>query len=100
MLNLISSFTGVEPIITQVPEAQLPYTESEANLNSASSSDFTKASPSRVVKLPYQATHQMELLHLHAEIEALLQQVRILKQQRLSNSGSLELSERPALAIR
>ena len=110
MLNLISGFTGVEPIITQVPEAQvpeaqvtetqLPSVEAEANLNSASSSDFAEDSPSRAVKLPYQATHQVELLHLHAEIEALLQQVRTLKQQRLSDCNSLDLSDRPVLAIR
>ncbi len=35
------------------------------------------------VKLPYQVDHQVELLHLRAEVEALLQQLQTLKQQRL-----------------
>jgi hypothetical protein len=100
MLNNISSFPGVDPIITQVSEAQLPDTGSEENLNSSFSSDSAKASLSRAIKLPYQATHQVELLHLHAEIEALLQQVRTLKQQRLSDSDHLALSDRSILAIR
>jgi hypothetical protein len=34
--------------------------------------------------LPYQASHQVELLHLQAETEALLQQLQTLKQQRLA----------------
>ena len=38
-------------------------------------------------KLPYQESHQVELLHLQAEIEALLQQLQSLKQQRLSEFG-------------
>ncbi|NJN85473.1 MAG: hypothetical protein HC881_03100 [Leptolyngbyaceae cyanobacterium SL_7_1] len=36
----------------------------------------------KLSKLPYQATHQVELLHLQAETEALLQQLQTLKQQR------------------
>jgi hypothetical protein len=40
-------------------------------------------------KLPYQANHQVELLHLQAETEALLQQLKILKQQR----SAIELPE-------
>ena len=116
MLNNISSFPGVETIATQVPEAQLPHTqlpniqlpntESEAQPNSAPSSDSASGSAKDPlvgrVKLPYQATHQVELLHLHAEIEALLQQVRTLKQQRLSEPNHLDLSEcdRPVLALR
>jgi hypothetical protein len=34
-------------------------------------------------KLPYQKPQQIELINLHAEAEALLQQVQFLKQQRL-----------------
>lgn len=34
-------------------------------------------------KLPYQATHQVELLHLQAETEALLQEIQTVKQQRV-----------------
>ena len=55
--------------------------------------------------LPYQASHQVELLHLHAEIESLLQQVRTLKQQRLTDDDHVdslltESSEVPALSLR
>jgi FMN phosphatase YigB (HAD superfamily) len=35
------------------------------------------------VKLPYQVDHQVELLHLRAEAEALLQELQTLKQRRL-----------------
>ncbi len=35
-------------------------------------------------KLPYQATHQVELLHLQAETEALLQEIQTVKQQRVN----------------
>jgi hypothetical protein len=35
-------------------------------------------------KLPYQPTHQVELLHLQAETEALLQEIQTAKQQRVS----------------
>lgn len=34
--------------------------------------------------LPYQANHQIELLHLQAEAEALLQELKTLQQQRLA----------------
>ncbi|MBF2003815.1 MAG: hypothetical protein IGS38_24220 [Synechococcales cyanobacterium M58_A2018_015] len=43
-----------------------------------------------MTKLPYQANHQVELLHLQAETEALLQQLKTLKQQRMTaNTDSL-----------
>jgi hypothetical protein len=35
-------------------------------------------------KLPYQVTHQVELLHLQAETEALLQEIQTVKQQRVN----------------
>jgi hypothetical protein len=112
MLDNITNFPRVETIVTQsidteLPRTESPVTESEAQPNSASPSDSLKTPVLKAVKLPYQATHQVELLHLHAEIEALLQQVRTLKQQRLSepeglNSEHMNLSEcdRPLLAIR
>lgn len=65
----------------------------------AASSSF-QPSPNR--KLPYQATHQVELMHLEAETEALLQHLQALKQRRqiVQNvsqpAGQLE----PALAMR
>lgn len=37
-------------------------------------------------KLPYQANHQVELLHLQAETEALLQEIQTAKQQRISSA--------------
>lgn len=40
-------------------------------------------------KLPYQANHQVELLHLQAETEALLQHLKTLKQPM-----SIEMAER------
>jgi hypothetical protein len=94
MLNNITNLPRVETIVTDL----------EARNHNSLSSDCPKATIAQPVKLPYQATHQVELLHLHAEIEALLQQVRTLKQQRLVSGESLDLqmteSNQPALAIR
>lgn len=50
-------------------------------------SDATVASPSRAVPVepvlsPYQADQQVKFLHLQAEVESLLLQLRSLKQQR------------------
>ncbi len=47
-------------------------------------------------KMPYCASHQVEFLHLQAELDALLQQLQSLKQQRLA----AEADSAPALAIR
>jgi hypothetical protein len=49
-------------------------------------------------KLPYQANHQVELLHLQAELDALFQQLQSLKQQRQSSAASeCEAIETPVL---
>ncbi|MGG6293314.1 hypothetical protein ACQ4M4_02730 [Leptolyngbya sp. AN02str] len=48
-----------------------------------SSNQSVLPSPIKVAKLPYQKPQQIELLNLHAEAEALLQQVQRLKQQRI-----------------
>ncbi len=66
-------------------------------------SSSTQSSSAR--KLPYQATHQVELMHLEAETEALLQQLRALKQRRQIRQDTpptaAPLPElTPALAIR
>jgi hypothetical protein len=57
-------------------------------------------SPNRVApqprKLPYQASHQVELMHLQAETEALLQRLQTLKQQRQSEFGSEDESHEPS----
>ncbi|NJR38475.1 MAG: hypothetical protein HC781_06065 [Leptolyngbyaceae cyanobacterium CSU_1_4] len=55
--------------------------------SAVSSSDAPIASPSltslaTLGKLPYQANHQVELLHLQAETEVLLQEIQTVKQQR------------------
>jgi hypothetical protein len=51
----------------------------------------TSESPAAVAvadrKLPYQASHQAELIHLEAEIEALLQRLQALKQQRMTEAN-------------
>ena len=61
----------------------------------------TQANQNKAGKLPYQANHQVELLHLQAETEALLQQLRALKQHRSSDEMALSHSmPEPALAIR
>jgi hypothetical protein len=41
-----------------------------------------------LMKSLYQADHQVKYLHLQAEVESLLQQQRILKQQRLASVTS------------
>jgi hypothetical protein len=71
-------------------------TLSETGNNSSQSSN--PASQAVASKLPYQATHQVELLHLQAEIEALLQQLQTLKQQR--SADSLSDAAQPVLVAR
>lgn len=52
-------------------------------------------------KLPYQANHQVELLHLQAEIEALFQHLETLKRQRsLIEQSEHESISSPVLASR
>jgi len=46
------------------------------------------ASLARLNKLPYQANHKAELIHLQEDIDALLQQLQTLKQQRLASVQS------------
>ena len=51
------------------------------------SSTLPEPAPSASGKLPYQTTHQIELLHLRAEVEALIQHLQFQKQQRLVSAG-------------
>lgn len=51
------------------------------------SSTLPESASPELGKLPYQTTHQLELLHLRAEVEALLQQLQFQKQQRLVSAG-------------
>jgi hypothetical protein len=94
MSNNIANLSRVEIIVT----------DSEARNHNNPPSDCPKATVAKPIKLPYQATHQVELLHLHAEIEALLQQVKTLKQQRLISDEALNMqiagAELPVLAVR
>jgi hypothetical protein len=54
----------------------------EQLLDNAEALSHAKASLTKLAKLPYQANHQVELLHLQAETEALLHQLQTLKEQR------------------
>lgn len=87
----MTSGTLMPNIVSELAPVQTSPTGQEANsVKSAGSSNLAGAvKPS---KLPYQASHQVELLHLQAEIDALFQQLQTLKQQRLSAS-SLENQE-------
>lgn len=52
-------------------------------------------------KLPYQVNHQVELLHLQAETEALLRQLQSLKQQRTESAeavADMSMLPQPATA--
>ncbi|GAB4133075.1 MAG: hypothetical protein Fur0046_03460 [Cyanobacteria bacterium J069] len=50
---------------------------------------LTLAAPApELSKLPYDKAHQLELLHLRAEAEALLQQLQIEKQRKLVSAGN------------
>lgn len=59
--------------------------QSEAATQGTSS---RSTAPVADVKLPYQVDHQVELLHLRAEAEALLQELQTRKQRRLVAVGS------------
>jgi len=48
------------------------------------STDNGSTAVGRPISLPYQANHQVELLHLQAETEVLLQQLKTLKQRKTS----------------
>jgi hypothetical protein len=72
--------------LSSLSESQAAVHQSQ---NQGSSAEASTVRPSGSVavldsaKLPYQVDHQVELLHLRAEVEALLQQLQNLKQQRL-----------------
>ncbi|MDX2213584.1 MAG: hypothetical protein SFY66_09865 [Oculatellaceae cyanobacterium bins.114] len=61
---------------------------SETGTQTVSSPSVRSAALLGDVKLPYQVDHQVELLHLRAEAEALLQELQTLKQRRLVAVGS------------
>jgi hypothetical protein len=72
--------------LSNLSESQTIVRSSNVEARTASASTSSSSSSVAVlesVKLPYQVDHQVELLHLRAEVEALLQQLQSLKQQRL-----------------
>lgn len=77
-------------VLTAQPNDQHPIEET-AQLSE--SPDCVMAQPR---KLPYQASHQVELMHLQAETEALLQRLQTLKQQRQSEFDSEDESREPS----
>jgi hypothetical protein len=81
----VSVNASVSPLVGNVvgDRAMLdtPAVESDRTLVSA-------APAPELNKLPYDKAHQLELLHLRAEAEALLQQLQIEKQRKLVSAGS------------
>jgi hypothetical protein len=101
-------------IVSELATVQMNLTEqgSTSNLQSSDPSHSVKSTDSQLLsrsalqnsakpsKLPYQASHQVELLHLQAELDALLQQLQSLKQQRLtSGEQAPELQDTPVHAM-
>lgn len=89
--------------ISDLKRVQSASTQDSFEKASVSTGSESVPSTSGSAKLPYQATHQVELLHLQADIDALLYQLQSLKQQRASVSqDSISVQEHalPALALR
>lgn len=64
-----------------------------SNSQTAAASAPVSARPTAVLersKLPYQVDQQVELLHLQADVEALLQQLQALKQRKLVTASKAE----------
>ncbi|MEB3359523.1 MAG: hypothetical protein VKK04_22550 [Synechococcales bacterium] len=76
MLNDLSCVTSAESEAKLGVETRV--SPSMPSLSSPARSD----APQRTRTLPYQISHQVELLNLQAETEALLQQLFLLRQQR------------------
>lgn len=55
--------------------------------NSQTADSVTVSDIPKAHRLPYQASHQVELLHLQAETEALLERLKTLKEQRSVEQG-------------
>lgn len=77
--------------------SELPKNQAELSTQ-GSASVSTTANPAvkepvclaKSVKLPYQESHKEELMHLQADIEALIQQLQSLKQQRRASEEHAE----------
>jgi hypothetical protein len=75
--TLMPNFVSESPRVQAVPEQ-----ESTRSAQMAAP-DLTPSA--KVNKLPYQASHKAELIHLQEDIDALLRQLQTLKQQRLAS---------------
>lgn len=91
MPNIVSELATVQTNLKE-QESTSSVSTNSVSANSVSTNSVKSAEsnqPEGTVKpskLPYQDNHKVELLHLQAEIDALLQQLTNLKQQRLSTS--------------
>jgi hypothetical protein len=81
------------PASSQVSQVNRQSVAALANVpqTSASTSANPAAPPGSSKGLPYQVNHQVELLNLQAETEALLQELQTIKQRRLVSSGQSEV---------
>lgn len=87
-------------LASELSRVQANFSEQGATQRLESVESPKAAIVDKLHKLPYQASLQAELLHLQADIDALLQQLQTLQQQRLTHPN-LELeaqhSEIPVL---
>jgi hypothetical protein len=68
----------------------VPATPEElVGMNETATKAKTPNQPATLSKMPYQADQQMKFLHLQAETDALLEQLRLIKQQREAASTAL-----------
>ncbi|NJO43069.1 MAG: hypothetical protein HC769_22610 [Cyanobacteria bacterium CRU_2_1] len=81
MSNSVSDRSRVQTAVIEYD----PILNSSASSSASSNVSKEPVCLTKPANLPYQANHQVELLHLQAEIEALLQQLKTLKQQRLAS---------------
>lgn len=82
MSNLVIERANTQAATSNASIA-LPATNRTALSSSAADSPHSvSAAPAQ--RLPYQANHQAELLCLQAEADALLQQLQVMKQEKLA----------------
>jgi len=101
MPNIVSELATVQPNLKE-QESTSSVSTDNASMNNVKSAELSNkpAGTIQPSKLPYQDNHQVELLHLQAEIDALLQQLTTLKQQRLSTSDhALEMQDSELHAV-
>jgi hypothetical protein len=87
-------------LVTESSRVQADCPEQTSTQSVQLATSQAPADPARLNKLPYQANHKAELIHLQEDIDALLQQLQTLKQQRqASGEQMLEtvITEMPVL---